>query len=102
MGYSVDMGKRHDNICAFKAVKPLRRMSRPPFKTDFAPDELERWQAKRIFKDLQAFIPARYPEQRNIVLSTVFLTLGAFYAARAGVDGSEVVQFVAEEQEKCA
>jgi hypothetical protein len=95
------MKKQADNIGKFGLMKPLRNMRRVRGRVDFSTAELEQWQAKRIYRDMQAFIPARYPEQRNIVLSTVFLTLGAAYAARAGVDGSEVVQFVAEEQEKC-
>lgn len=102
VGYIRFMKVEHDNTGRFGSLRPLQRMGRVYGKRDHSPAELEQWQAKRIFKDMQAFIPIRYPRQRNIVLATTFLTLGAAYAARAGVDASEVVQFVAEEQDKCA
>lgn len=98
------MKTSHDNTGKFGRVRPLTRMQRLPFRDLAATSraELEGHQARRVWADLRAFIPIRYPEGRNIVLATVFLTLGAQYAKRAGVDAGEVVRFVSQEQEKCA
>lgn len=98
------MASNRDNLGKFGAVKPLNKMQRIPVRNlgSTSPDELETHQARMIWRDVQAFIPVRYPEGRNIVLATAFLTLGATYAKRAGVDGSEIARFISEEQEKCA
>lgn len=91
------------NLGKYGNIRPLNNLHKMPFKSLAAtnPAELAKWQGRRIHDDLLEFIPARYPESRNIVLATAFLTLGARYAKRAGVDGNEIALFVGEEQEKC-
>lgn len=100
----LSVGKRQiENLGQFEDVLPLSHFEKPTRKrymADVSPVELEAHQGLRIWQDLRAFLPIRYPTGRNIVFAKVFLVWGATYAKRAGLTLAETLAFVEQESQK--